>query len=157
MQKQQSVSYRHDLRIKEDNITQLCPDINEENLAKCLRTVHIYVVAKAINACQNSVVLGGHPPPISQDEKFLPRNTRATLSQLRSGLCCYLEIVDICPLCAYHETSLRMSQKTHLIPLSLWTNPVDADLQYPTLTLIIISFLTKSIFRSRWRSAFIIN
>ena len=53
---------------------------------RLLKTVHTETVATTTQSYPPSGVLGTGPPPVNvREEKTLPRRTRRTLSQLRSG------------------------------------------------------------------------
>ena len=52
-----------------------------------LQTVHTSFVNTAIYNMMDNIVLNYRPPPISDEESYLMRRKRATLSQLRSGHC----------------------------------------------------------------------
>ena len=98
------------------------------------------VVVQAIDSQKCCVVLGGRPPPVDESEKQLPRPTRCTLSQLRSGISVYLksymsilnsEVGDACPHCGVSPHITRhlfdcAARQTDLTPLSLRTVPVKA-------------------------------
>ncbi|KAI5726233.1 hypothetical protein M8J77_025612 [Diaphorina citri] len=81
---------------------------------------------------------GNALPEVDESEKSLPRSTRCTLAQLRSGWCKLLNnykarldpsVADTCPLCqslnhdVWHLFSCP-SKPTTLDPTSLWTDPV---------------------------------
>ena len=90
---------------------------------------------------EHNKVLGAHPPAISDSEKALPRITRTTLSQLRSGYSTHLKsymsriskevpVPDVCPLCQQpgHTTVHLFScpaNPTTLTPRDLWINPLE--------------------------------
>ena len=84
-----------------------------------------------------SKVLNTAPPEISVTEKLLPRATRSTLSQIRSGYSNFLnsykarinpEIEDRCPHCTEPHTSTHLfacqNNPTDLVPRDLWTKPL---------------------------------
>ncbi|KAF2365058.1 Reverse transcriptase domain [Trinorchestia longiramus] len=78
------------------------------------------------------------PPPISEQERSLPRSTRTLLSQLRSGhsraLNSYQARIGApqdttCPTCGTADQTTshlfsRPNTPTHLTPLDLWLDPV---------------------------------
>ena len=83
-------------------------------------------------------VLGTRAPPINQSEKSLPRKTRTTLSQLRSGYSSSLnsflsrinplEYEDTCPKCGQgpHDTPHLfncLANPTASNPRILWEDP----------------------------------
>ena len=102
--------------------------------------IHTAAVTAAINELQPSKVLGTAAPEVNKAEKSLPRSTRVTLCQLRSGYSPFLktytnrlnpEIRADCPKCqsAPHDTSHLFScpmDPTNLTVHSLWDNPVAA-------------------------------
>ena len=77
---------------------------------------------------------------IHDSEKNLPRATRATLSQLRSGYSNYLNsykarinpaIQDLCPLCNAHSHTTRHifecpANRTNMTTRDLWNKPSEA-------------------------------
>ena len=83
-------------------------------------------------------VLGAHPPPINPNENQLPRQSRVTLSQLRSGHCSKLRDFqkwklgkvddDICTDCElFPQTVSHLfncpARPTTLSTTDLWENP----------------------------------
>ena len=106
-----------------------------------LLNIHTEEVAKAIDNIPPNKVLGQKAPEISSEEKTLPRGTRSTLSQLRSGYSSYLKSYlnrinpqkysPNCPDCNFvcHDTMHLFdcpSKPTDLTVNSLWTTPVTA-------------------------------
>jgi hypothetical protein len=105
-----------------------------------LKTIHTESVSATITAQENNPTLGRPPPEIDKAEKDLPRKTRSTLSQLRSGyssmLNSYLarirdDVQDICPDCNISpHTTLHLfdcpSKPTNLTVTDLWTKPKEA-------------------------------
>uniref|UniRef100_A0A8D8XLN6 Uncharacterized protein n=1 Tax=Cacopsylla melanoneura TaxID=428564 RepID=A0A8D8XLN6_9HEMI len=99
------------------------------------------IVHNVIEGYKPNRVLGTNVlPEINQSEKKLPRSTRSTLAQLRSGWSILLHsnykarldpsIPDICPLCQntnhdVHHLFACPAKPTSLDPTSLWTNPVE--------------------------------
>ena len=110
--------------------------INEEQYKRKLKEIHREEVQKVINNSSNKV-LRSRPPGINEEEKLLPRSTRCTLAQLRSGyspkLQSYLFSInasnsDQCPEClqSSHTTehlSNCPAKPTQRTVRSLWTNP----------------------------------
>ena len=102
-----------------------------------LRAIHSEEVEKYIQSAPPNKVLNAPPPEIHTDEKTLPRKTRSTLSQLRSGYSTYLNsfmsIVDKnrtpnCPKCdhALHDTHHLFNcpnDVTDLEVLDFWRKP----------------------------------
>ena len=130
---------RDDLRRDREAIAHLVDSDLSANLKLRLGTLHTEAVGRAISSLKDNIVLGGRPPPISNSELKLPRSTRATLSQLRSGyskfLCSYLartneEVSAACPLCelAPHTTEHLfecVGRPTELTTIDLWTRPIE--------------------------------
>ena len=105
--------------------------------------LHTDIVKKAIDKAKPNRVLGSAPPPIHKSEKTLPRITRVTLSQLRSGHCARLRDFqlrigksdsNICPDCDLAPQTVNHifdcpAHPTTLSTRDLWENPRDvADL-----------------------------
>ena len=102
-----------------------------------ISSLHTSAVSSCIASRSPNRVLQSTPPPISEEEKSLPRPYRSTLSQLRSGFCpalnSYLARVgrastDLCPSChaAPHTPSHIFSCSSHPTPLrveDMWTRP----------------------------------
>ena len=113
---------------------------NTMGFKEALSWVHSNIVSGTLRDRRANVVLNGHPPLISVTEKLLPRPTRVTLAQLRSGYSKYLnsymarvnpDVCEICPLCCSSTHTTRhffewAQRSTSLTPLRLWTDPVDA-------------------------------
>ena len=101
-------------------------------------TIHCQTVQESINARGVNRVLGVPPPAIDEEEERLPRKTRRTLSQLRSGFCPSLEdyrerigisSINLCPCCRQEEHSVQHVfecpiHPTDLRPLDLWLRPI---------------------------------
>ena len=116
------------------------PDLPEEEYKLKLKQIHTNSVRDALNAMEPNKVLLSSPPPIHDSEKNLPRATRATLSQLRSGYSNYLNsykarinpaIQDLCPLCNAHSHTTRHifecpANRTNLTTRDLWNKPSEA-------------------------------
>ena len=104
--------------------------------------IHTDVVTSTRHSYGVSVILGGYPPPVHSSEASLPRKTRCTLAQLRSGYSPYLATFlhkinplstpsPVCPTChaADHTTNhlfVCRSKPTHLDVSSLWLRPREA-------------------------------
>ena len=104
------------------------------------KLIHTSIVQTYLNTRTNNKILNDIPPKINPEEKTLPRKTRRTLSQLRTGksptLNTYKHKIDpilnkspLCPLCKQHEhTTEHLFTCTHihttLRVLDLWENPV---------------------------------
>ena len=85
-----------------------------------IKSIHTTAVSNSINGYEPNKVLQRIPPAISPDERRLPRSTRTTLAQLRSGysplLTSYMSRLDPsvknkCPLCESqpHDTAQLFS------------------------------------------------
>ena len=97
-------------------------------------SIHTNIVRETIDSLGPNRVLGEQPPPIDPSETYLPRQTRVTLSQLRSGqcarLCSYQAKIgslpsDLCPDCNLHpHTTAHVfdcpAHPTLLEPKDLW-------------------------------------
>ena len=81
-----------------------------------ISSIHTDIVQSTIDSLEPNRVLNAKPPPIDPQETFLPRQTRTTLSQLRSGHCARLQSYqykigssasNVCPDCQAqpHTTS----------------------------------------------------
>jgi hypothetical protein len=113
------------------------PDLSDVDYKRGLKVIHTRSVANQLREMNKSKVLNTEPPEINVTEKLLPRATRSTLSQLRSGYSNYLnsykarinpEIVDKCPHCTESHTSTHLfacqNNPTDLVPRDLWTKPL---------------------------------
>ena len=100
--------------------------------------IHTQVVQETISNYPPNRVLGSRPPRISASEQNLPRLTRVTLSQLRSGHCARLRDyqlrigksdTDNCPDCGRPASVKHVfecpSFPTRLSTRDLWTNPCE--------------------------------
>ena len=106
-----------------------------------MRELHTSAVRSSIENASDNKVLGHAAPEINISEKSLPRETRVSLAQLRSGysskLFSFLHDLwpnrydsDLCPKCraSRHDTAHLFAcpmDPTHLTPLDLWKNPVE--------------------------------
>ncbi len=125
-----------------DEIKQMSqPDMPQDVYKQRLKALHTNSVRKNIAKLEHNKVLGAPPPKINDSEKALPRVTRTTLSQLRSGYSTYLKsymsriskeepVADICPLCQQpgHTTEHIFScpaNPTTLTPRDLWSKPLE--------------------------------
>ena len=112
-----------------------------------LQLLHTSAVQNYISSRPPNRVLQEPPPPVSEDERALPRPFRTTLAQLRSGFCpalkTYLERVGrspdgLCPSCrgAPHTTAHLFSCPSHPTSLTvrdLWERPVAVAEFLPSL------------------------
>ena len=101
-----------------------------------MKSIHTVDVRSAINNCSINSITANSPPPIDGLEQELPRKTRATHAQLRSGWCHitnhYMsrinpEIQDIGPNCGISPHDVHHLFKCPRNPItleitSLWTN-----------------------------------
>ena len=117
------------------------PDLPTDIYKQRLKAIHTHSVHEQIASLEHNKVLGAPPPQISDSEKALPRATRSTLAQLRSGYSIMLNsyksrinrlepVLDICPLCQQpgHTTEHLFScpaNPTTLSPSDLWLRPLD--------------------------------
>ncbi len=115
------------------------PDLPEDEYKSKLKLIHTTSVARSINQMAQNKVLLSPPPPIDLSEKKLPRQTRATLAQLRSGYSIYLNsykaridntIQDKCPDCDQPHTTTHLfncvNNPTTLNVNDLWLKPIEA-------------------------------
>ena len=113
------------------SIQHLAPDnLNEIEYKSGIKAIHTSSVSEAILAQSDNRVLGTRAPNINPSERTLPRATRCTLSQLRSGHSPFLQEYlhrikpdlhqDSCPDCGQspHNT-------LHLFDCP--ANPTDLD------------------------------
>ena len=104
-----------------------------------LQAVHTSFVNTAIDNMTDNRVLNYRPPPISDEEIYLARRQRTTLSQLRSGHCKLLNSYkkrlkqidsSSCPDCGMDPQDVPhlfncTAHPTTLTPESLWDIPYD--------------------------------
>ncbi|KAI5753717.1 hypothetical protein M8J77_002697 [Diaphorina citri] len=116
------------------------PILDSSQLKASLKIFHSSTVTAAISRYKPNRVLNTHPPPVSSEEKELPREARSKLAQLRSGFSTLLNsyrsridpnIRDECPLCAGtpHDTNHLfncLAKPTTLTPIDLWENLMQA-------------------------------
>ena len=109
------------------------------NFPRVKNQLHTDIVRKALENTGPNRVLGVRPPPIHASETSLPRISRTTLSQLRSGHCARLKVFqvkigktddDSCPDCNLFSQSVNHlfdcpARPTTLRPIDLWENPRD--------------------------------
>ena len=129
--------------IHEDKISHLFdPDGNSQAQYKLgILNIHTEAVSLAIDELKPNAVLGRKAPEVDKKELSLPRKTRVTLSQLRSGhspfLQSYLHKIrpefyrPNCPQCdgPTHDTNHLFGcpgNPTHLTVSSLWDDPAAA-------------------------------
>ena len=111
--------------------------LNEKKHRKLLKEIHTNKVSDALLSFENSPVLDERAPKISKDEPKLPRSTRRTLAQLRSGysksLNSYRHRIDssvseFCPDCnlephtTQHLFNFNLNPTT-LNTIDLWKQP----------------------------------
>ena len=101
--------------------------------------IHTKIVSDAMASYGDNRVLQTRPPEINKTEKLLPRQTRAVLSQLRSGHCSRLHDFQhrigaldsaLCPDCRSEDASTSHlftcpSNPTNLVKRDLWEKPWD--------------------------------
>ena len=102
------------------------------------QAVHISFVNTAIDNMTDNRVLNYRPPAINDEETYLTRRQRATLSQLRSGHCKLLDsykkrlnqtFSSSCPVCGMDPQDVPhlfycTAHPNALTPESLWDRPV---------------------------------
>ena len=125
------------------DILPLAPDgiVDNINLKEGIKTIHKSSVADTITNLPDNKVLGRPAPEVDKSEASLPRHTRTTLAQLRSGYSPYLKSYmarirptdheDICPDClgAGHSTIHLFNcpaKPTEMTTSSLWESPAEA-------------------------------
>ena len=111
--------------------------LNELNFKSKIKHIHTDTVRNTLRARPNNGVLNARPPEIDTSEATLPRKTRTTLAQLRSGYSTHLnsymsrireDTPDTCQLCGLgpHDTRHLFScteKPTTLTPKDLWIKP----------------------------------
>ena len=116
-----------------------------------IQSLHTSAVSQYLSSRSHNRVLSAPHPPISDEEKSLPRAYRTTLAQLRSGfapaLNSYLERVGrssdgLCPSCrgAPHTTAHLFNCPSHPTSLSirdLWDRPSAVVEQLGSLPLLV--------------------
>ena len=123
-------------------ISNLLPEtgVNDDNKKQLLRRIHTESVTSVINNSRINPLINERNPSVHQDEKRLPRKSRVTLAQLRSGYSTHLnstmsvydnDIQDICPECGGtpHNTQHLFNcpaKPTTLTPADLWHKPIEA-------------------------------
>ena len=141
---------KHSLRSKcLDDVSPFLQDgVLRGSTKETLDRLHTKVVDETKASFGPNRVLGTAAPDIHPSESTLPRATRATLSQLRSGHCSKLQTYrhrlgrvddDLCPDCrvAPHSTSHLFectAKPTNLTTISLWERPRDAAAFISSLT-----------------------
>ncbi len=116
--------------------------LTQDIYKKKLKEIHTNDVRTEISNNIYNPVLNEPAPPIHKDELKLPRKTRSTLAQLRSGYSSYLNsylsrissdnaIQNICQNCnqSPHDTYHLFScpaKPTRLTARSLWERPIES-------------------------------
>ena len=132
---------RHTLRSKVIDVVQPYMNadgtISRADFHQVKNSLHTDIVRRAISRAGNNRVLGRPPPPVHNNENHLPRLTRVTLAQLRSGQCARLRDFqftigkspdNICRHCTLEpQTVIHLfncpAKPTTLTELDLWLNP----------------------------------
>ena len=110
------------------------------NYQRVKDSLHTDIVARAIQNSAPNRVLGVRPPPVDASETSLPRLSRMTLSQLRSGFCGRMKdyqkrigksVDDVCPDCGLFAQTVQHlfecpAHPTTLDVMTLWERPRDA-------------------------------
>ena len=96
-----------------------------------IKSIHTTAVRNTINGYEPNKVLQRIPPVINLDERRLPRSTRTTLAQLRSGYCSFLtsytgrldpSVKNECPSANPNLTTQLTSSVAHKCR-PLWRRP----------------------------------
>ena len=117
------------------------------NLQQVLKDIHTEVVTEALELYTDNRVLGEPAPDVDENEKFLPRQTRVVLAQLRSNFCSRLEDYqhrigkinsDFCTNCNAAASSVHhifdcQAFPTNLSPVDLWNRPWEVPHHLVTL------------------------
>ena len=125
-----------------DEIKRMIPadGLDDQSYKTKLKNIHTRDVSTAIRNLKDNPVLNTPAPEIHKSEKTLPRKTRSTLAQLRSGKSSFLnstlnrfndDTQNMCPNCRQtpHDTNHLFTcpaRPTRLTPRSLWDKPIDA-------------------------------
>jgi len=117
-----------------NQVNDLLVDGCVDDVKEARKEIHTKVVCEALASRGTNGVLGSAAPDVDAEEVGLPRGTRTTLAQLRSGYCSALSTfrhriglspAPTCPCCrqADHTTQHLFScpeHPTELSPLDLW-------------------------------------
>ena len=77
---------KSDFRIYADQINHHIPNpMNPNTIRSAMNSIHEDSVRTAMAVSKDNRVLGARPPLVDPSERSLPRETRTTLAQLRSG------------------------------------------------------------------------
>lgn len=111
----------------------------QPNCRATQKALHTRQVGLAIASRRDNVVLGARPPNVSHRERRLPRGTRRTLSQLRSGYSVFTNsyrsrisnVPDVCPNCqgTPHDPVHLFNcpaRRTALSVIDMWRRPQPA-------------------------------
>ena len=123
-----------------DQVSDLLVNGVIEDIKEARKTIHTRAVRTAINSRRPNGVISGPAPEVNEEEDNLPRGTRTTLAQLRSGYCSDLNTFKhrinlipspVCPCCRQADhTSQHIfdcpENPTDLVPLDLWQRPGEA-------------------------------
>ena len=102
--------------------------LNQANLKLGMKSIHTVDVRCAIINYSTNLITANRPLPSDGSEQKLPRRTRATLAQLRSGWCHitnhYMsrinpEIQDICPNCGISPHDVHHLFNSHRKPTTV--------------------------------------
>ena len=120
-----------------DSATKLLPEELRTDPKKISQSLHSTYVQQSLQSLQPNTILQAFPPPISDEERGLPRKHRSLLAQLRSGHCSKLRNYqtrlnpDLDPTC--QECHFTLEDVPHLFqcpahqvsvqPIHLWTDP----------------------------------
>ena len=109
-------------------------------LKEVLSNIHTKVVGEYVDSTGPNRVLQNRPPLVHPTERYLSRQTRTTLSRLRSGFCSSLRAFEvfvgrsddpICPQCITYDSSTDHlfhcpAHPTNLATNDLWDRPWEA-------------------------------
>ena len=123
-----------------DQVSDLLVDGCITGIKEARKTIHTRALRAAISSRRPNGVLSAEAPEVDQEETTLPRQTRTTLAQLRSGYCSSLNThkfrintspTPACPCFrqADHTTQHLfdcLEHPTGLTPLDLWQQPGEA-------------------------------
>ena len=110
------------------------------NYVNIANDLHMDIVTKAISRSEPIRILSRKPPTVHKNERSLPRITRVTMSQLRSGHCARLRdfqcrigktVDSLCSGCQLETQTVSHlfdcpTRPTTLSIEDLWKNPLDA-------------------------------
>ena len=115
----QTLDMQHGSKVKQMTRDEV---LDENSYKTKLKQIHTKTVKDTIDKRTANKVLGTRPPEIDQSENILPRKTRSTLCQLRSGYSSFLN--NYLPKKSEKEDKCHcLADPTTLTPMSLWKEP----------------------------------